>query len=91
MLFLYGLSNGGRGLALVYSSETIVQFLSYESKVTATVDSSSTEDFATLEGESLRLAGKGTCYADFEWNEPSLSLPSYDSRKVEVGGLHDLY
>ena len=64
------------GLALVYNSSTLVQFLSYEGQITATdgtangetsTDIGVYESGSTSSGHSLQLAGSGSIYSDFSW------------------------
>ena len=66
------------GLALVYNSSTLVQFLSYEGQITATdgtangetsTDIGESEGSSTSEGHSLQLSGSGSIYSDFSWQE----------------------
>jgi predicted extracellular nuclease len=78
-----GLQNGSPdGLALINSAGEVVQFLSYEGAFTATngpaqgmtsEDIGVSEPGTTLVGDSLQLAGTGTEYADFQWQEPQAS------------------
>ncbi|MFT4925992.1 MAG: endonuclease I/subtilisin-like proprotein convertase family protein [Phenylobacterium sp.] len=72
-----GLQNGAPdGIALVDSTGTVVQFLSYEGVTTATngpasgqtsVDVGVSETTNTPVGYSLQLSGSGSEYADFSW------------------------
>lgn len=68
------------GLALVYNSTGVIQFLSYEGSFTAvsgpangltSTDIGVEETSTTLVGDSLQLCGNGTNYAAFTWNAPS--------------------
>ena len=75
-----GLQNGGPdGIALVDSTGSVVQFLSYEGSLTATSGVASgmistdivvTETGSTLVGHSLQLSGNGSSYAEFSWQAP---------------------
>ena len=72
-----GLQNGAPdAIALVDSTGTVVQFLSYEGTTTATngpasgqtsVDVGVSETTSTPVGHSLQLGGSGSNYADFNW------------------------
>ncbi len=72
-----GIQNGAPdGLALVDSSSTVVQFLSYEGTFTAiggpangmlSVDIGVSESGSGPIGESLQLTGSGTVSGDFTW------------------------
>ncbi|WP_299314239.1 DUF5689 domain-containing protein [uncultured Aquimarina sp.] len=72
-----GLQNGGSdGIALVDSSNMVVQFLSYEGTLTAidgpasgltSLDIAVSESNTTPIGTSLQLSGTGTTFADFSW------------------------
>ena len=72
-----GIQNGAPdGLALVYNSSTLVQFLSYEGQITATdgtangetsTDIGVNESGSTSSGHSLQLSGSGSIYSDFSW------------------------
>ena len=72
-----GIQNGAPdGLALVYNSSTLVQFLSYEGQLTATdgtangetsTDIGVIESGSTSSGHSLQLSGSGSIYSDFSW------------------------
>ncbi|NJN44810.1 MAG: hypothetical protein HC806_08900 [Anaerolineae bacterium] len=76
-----GLQNGSPdGIALVNSSSTVIQFLSYEGSFTAangpangmtSTDISVTESTSTPVGDSLQLTGTGTQYEDFTWASSS--------------------
>jgi cysteine-rich repeat protein len=78
-----GIQNGSPdGLALVDSSSTVVQFLSYEGSFTAedgpangmtSTDIGVNEDLATPIGHSLQLSGSGLFYEDFVWQMPTAS------------------
>lgn len=75
-----GIQNGAPdGLALVDSTGTVVQFLSYEGSFTAEGDAADgmsshdigvSENSTTSAGESLQLTGTGTAYEDFTWTGP---------------------
>jgi len=72
-----GIQNGAPdGIALVNSSSTVVQFLSYEGSFTAndgpaagmtSTDIGVSESSSTLAGNSLQLGGTGTVAEDFTW------------------------
>ena len=72
-----GIQNGAPdGVALVDSSDAVVQFLSYEGSFTAvggaadgltSTDIGVSEGSATILGNSLQLVGTGTAYEDFAW------------------------
>jgi len=91
-----GLQNGAPdGLALVNSSGTVVQFLSYEGVITANdgpaVGQTST-DIGIAEpgaiGESLQLVGAGATAADFSWSGPipsTLGTANTDQTFVVTG------
>ncbi|MFV2073009.1 MAG: lamin tail domain-containing protein, partial [Thermoanaerobaculales bacterium] len=76
-----GLQNGAPdGLALVDSTSTVVQFLSYEGSFTATngpatglasTDIGVSESSSTPVGDSLQLTGTGTAYEHFTWATPA--------------------
>ncbi len=76
-----GIQNGAPdGVALVNSSGTVVQFLSYEGVFTATngpangmtsTDIGVAETNSTTPGFSLRLSGTGSVYTDFVWQAPA--------------------
>jgi hypothetical protein len=79
---LNGIQNGAPdGLALSVNNVLVPgQFLSYEGSFTAlngdangqnSVDISVAETGTTPDGESLRLAGTGDSYADFQWQAPA--------------------
>jgi len=81
VFFLLGsLQNGSPdGIALVNSSSSVLEFLSYEGTFLAqdgpaagltSVDIGVTEDGATPIGQSLQLAGTGNDSADFAWEGP---------------------
>ncbi len=72
------------GLALVDSSNTVVQFLSYEGFFTATngaasgttsIDIGVSESSSTPIGHSLQLFGNGRVYEDFSWAVPQSATP----------------
>lgn len=78
------IQNGGPdGLALIHddgTTETVVQFLSYEGSFTASgglADGQTSTDIGVSEtnltpiGESLQLSGNGTQYSDFTWEVPA--------------------
>jgi predicted extracellular nuclease len=72
-----GLQNGSPdGIALVDSTNAVVQFLSYEGAFVAadgpangstSTDIGVSESSATAAGESLQLTGSGSAYGDFAW------------------------
>jgi predicted extracellular nuclease len=76
-----GIQNGSPdGMALVDSSDGVVQFLSYEGSFTATsgpaagltsTDIGVSEPYNTTVGYSLQLVGTGLVYEDFSWSGPS--------------------
>ena len=75
-----GLQNGPReGLALVDSSNTVIEFLSYEGSITAadgsalgvtSTDIGVSESGGTTVGHSLQRTGTGTVAGDFTWASP---------------------
>jgi endonuclease I len=77
-----GMQNGAPdGLALVNASGTVVQFLSYEGSFTASDGPAvgmvsilvpHSESSTTPAGYSLQLSGRGSGYADFTWQAPSV-------------------
>ena len=78
-----GIQNGAPdGFALVNSSDSVVQFLSYEGTITATnglamgltsTDIGVLETSSTAATESLQLIGYGNEYSDFTWQMPTSS------------------
>jgi hypothetical protein len=72
-----GVQNGAPdGLALVYNSSTVIQFLSYEGNITASggaadgltsTDIGVSEGGSTSNGYSLQISGSGYQYSDFTW------------------------
>ncbi|MCG8553014.1 MAG: 5'-nucleotidase C-terminal domain-containing protein, partial [Desulfobacterales bacterium] len=74
-----GIQNGAPdGIALVDDSASVVQFLSYEGSFTATngpasgmasTDIGVSESGSTPVGYSLQLAGTGSVYQDFTWQD----------------------
>ncbi|MCC6458346.1 MAG: ExeM/NucH family extracellular endonuclease [Caldilineaceae bacterium] len=71
-------------IALVDSSGSVVQFLSYEGTFTAvggaadgltSTDIGVSEDGSQPVGQSLQLSGTGSVYADFAWNNPAAATP----------------
>jgi predicted extracellular nuclease len=76
-----GIQNGSPdGIALVDSSNNVVQFLSYEGTILAadgpavgmtSVDIGVIEDSTTPVGYSLQLSGTGSGYDDFTWSAPT--------------------
>ncbi|MGX5173922.1 endonuclease [Aliikangiella sp. IMCC44653] len=76
-----GMQNGSPdGLALVDSSGSVVQFISYEGSFSATngpangmvsQDIGVAETTSTPVGYSLQLSGSGTQYTDFTWQAPA--------------------
>jgi hypothetical protein len=73
-----GIQNGAPdGIALVDSSNVVIQFLSYEGAFTASdgpanglasIDIGVSESSGTAVGESLQLTGVGYVYEDFTWS-----------------------
>jgi len=68
------------GIALVDSTDTVIQFLSYEGSFTAndgpaagmtSTDIGVSESGSTPAGHSLQLTGTGTTYDDFTWSDPA--------------------
>ncbi len=80
-----GIQNGSPdGLALIFSTSSVIQFLSYEGSFTATngaangltsTDIGVTEPSSTSVGLSLQLIGMGSDYPDFTWSGPSTASP----------------
>ncbi len=78
-----GIQNGAPdGFALVNSTNEVIQFLSYEGSFVAVggpADGMTSEDIGVMEasstpvGNSLQLAGEGTTYTDFTWQEAATS------------------
>lgn len=78
-----GIQNGAPdAIALVNSSGSVVQFLSYEGVLTAVggpADGQTSTDIGVSEngteplGLSLQLTGTGSSYADFTWSAPAAS------------------
>jgi predicted extracellular nuclease len=78
-----GIQNGAPdGIALVNSSNAVIQFLSYEGAFTATggpANGMMSTDIGVAEagtesvGQSLQLSGTGQFYEDFAWNAPTAS------------------
>ena len=76
-----GIQNGSPdGMALVDSSNNVVQFLSYEGTFTAidgpaagmlSTDIGVSETGSGAVGDSLQLTGTGTAYEDFTWTSDS--------------------
>jgi len=76
-----GIQNGAPdGMALVDSSNAVVQFLSYEGSFTAvggpadgmtSTDIGVAESSSTTVGDSLQLTGTGSAYEDFTWAAPA--------------------
>jgi hypothetical protein len=91
--FYTGIQNGSPdGLALVDSSNTVLQLLSYEGSFFAnggpanglsTTDIGVSEDNSTPVGFSLQLVGVGSDYSDFSWSGPSGATPG----KVNSGQM----
>ncbi len=88
-----GLQNGAPdGLALVDSTNNVVQFLSYEGSFTASngpADGMISSDIGVLEdgsntlGTSLQLSGTGSVYEDFTWFAPAAET----SGAINVGQI----
>ncbi len=78
-----GMQNGAPdGIALVNSSNAVIQFLSYEGSFIATAGPANgmvSTDIGVAEagteplGQSLQLSGTGQLYEDFTWNPPAAS------------------
>ncbi len=77
-------SPGGDGLALIDSSNAVLQFLSYEGSFAASGGAASgrtSEDIGVFEssstpvGHSLQLVGHGSTYGAFTWTGPVNSSP----------------
>ena len=76
-----GIQNGAPdGIALINTSNAVVQFLSYEGTFTAVggpANGMLSTDIGVSElgmepvGQSLRLSGSGQFYEDFSWNSPA--------------------
>lgn len=76
-----GIQNGAPdGIALVDDTGTVRQFLSYEGTVTASggpadglvsTDIGVAESSSTAIGQSLQLAGTGSCYGPLAWTGPA--------------------
>lgn len=76
-----GIQNGAPdGIALVDDTGAVRQFLSYEGTLTASggpadglesTDIGVSETSSTAIGESLQLAGTGSCYGALEWTGPA--------------------
>ncbi|MBC7776816.1 MAG: HYR domain-containing protein, partial [Phycisphaerae bacterium] len=83
--FIPGIENGpSDGIAFVKGG-TVLQFLSYEGVMTAIggpANGMNSTDIGVSEtgneplGQSLRLSGNGTVYANFVWNGPSAANPA---------------
>ncbi len=81
-----GLQNGAPdGLALIDSTGTAIQFISYEGSFTATDDAAAgmtsadvgvSETTSTPAGYSLQLVGTGVSYADFSWQPAAAASPN---------------
>ncbi len=82
-----GLQNGPDGIALVDSSSTVIQFLSYEGTFTATDDLANgmtsvnigVEPTDLAVNQSLQLMGTGTNYSQFIWTTNTASRGSINS------------
>lgn len=92
-----GLQNGSPdGLALVDSTGSVVEFLSYEGTFTAndgpalgltSSDIVVSEDSGTPVGHSLQLGGVGSSRASFSWNGAQTDTPgSENSAQTFLGG-----
>ncbi|TQV73830.1 PKD domain-containing protein [Aliikangiella marina] len=96
-----GIQNGGPdGLALIDSTGSVVQFLSYEGSFDA-VDGSAagltstdigvSETSSTPAGDSLQLVGQGSTYGDFTWQAPANASPGLiNSGQTFTGGPGNL-
>ena len=88
---MVGIQNGSPdGLALIDATDTVIQFISYEGTFIAvdgpaagmvTVDIEVNEPDTTPIGHSLQLAGTGSTYDDFSWQEPQAGTPG----QVNIG------
>ena len=84
--FNISLQNGGPdGIALVDSTGSVVEFLSYEGSFTASggpangiasTDIGVSESSSTPSGYSLQLGGSGSSGADFSWQSESVDTPN---------------
>ncbi|UII19281.1 T9SS type A sorting domain-containing protein [Fulvivirga ligni] len=91
-----GVQNGGPdGIALVDGSSSVIQFLSYEGSFTAvggpadgmeSVDIIVEESGTTPVDFSLQLAGVGTSYTDFTWQDPQASTYNAVNTGQSFGG-----
>lgn len=92
-----GLQNGARdGIALINSSNQVVQFLSYEGTLTASNGPASgmtstaipqSETNSTPTGRSLRLTGTGSSYSQFTWAAPAAnSFGNCNAGQTLTGG-----
>ncbi len=72
--FAPGLQNGGSqadGMALIDDNDTLIQFLSYEGVIEATIGTSEAIGVEELNSTplnySMQLVGEGSLYEDFSW------------------------
>jgi len=92
-----GLQNGSPdGIALVDSSNSVIQFLSYEGTFTAvggpangmtSTDIGVSEGSSTEVGHSLQLGGTGTTYEDFAWQTAMLNTFGAVNTNQSFGGV----
>ncbi|AIY67315.1 endonuclease [Pseudoalteromonas piratica] len=91
-----GLQNGAAdGIALVNAKSEVVQFLSYEGKLTATdgpakgltsTDIGIAQSTSTAVGTSLQLKGTGKAYSDFSWASASATSNQVNAGQTFEGG-----
>lgn len=91
-----GIQNGSPdGVALVDTTDTVVQFLSYEGSLTAvggpadgmsSTDIGVTESSGTAVGFSLQLGGSGNTSDDFAWEAASANTFGYINTNQIFGG-----
>ena len=91
-----GMQNGGPdGMALVDSTGTTVQFLSYEGSFAATngpaqgqtsTDIIVKETSSTVAGNSLQLSGTGSNYSDFTWQAAAANTYGAVNTDQSFGG-----
>ena len=92
-----GLQNGSPdGLALADTTNTLVQFISYEGTITAiggVADGQTSTDVAVSEpgdtpaGQSLQLIGSGTVASDFTWSGPAPESPGSPNAGQSFSGV----
>ena len=91
-----GIQNDDEGIALINPLGVVVQFLSYEGSITATVGAASgmtatdigvTEGSSTPVGYSLQLSGVGTDYEDFSWAAANTSTKGFENNGQTFTGL----